>query len=86
MIATPGSLKSDTAVPVVMIPTFIERAGRAVGAAVPNCRPSPFGHLGDGNIHFNVLPPVDMGASAFAAHWPELVAAIAENRSPLAAR
>ena len=78
MIATPGSLKSDTAVPVVMIPTFIERAGQAVGAAVPNCRPSPFGHLGDGNIHFNVLPPVDMGASAFAAHWPELVAAIAE--------
>ncbi len=78
MIATPGSLKSDTAVPVAAIPAFIERAREAVVAVVPGCRPAPFGHLGDGNIHFNILPPVDMDASTFAAHWPDLVATIAE--------
>ena len=62
MIATPGSLKSDTAVPVVAIPDFVDRAGSAVGTVVPGCRPAPFGHLGDGNIHFNVLPPERMDA------------------------
>lgn len=78
MIATPGSLKSDTAVPVAAIPTFIARAGEAAAAVLPGCRSAPFGHLGDGNIHFNVLPPVGMDAPAFEARWPDLVAAIAE--------
>jgi len=78
MIATPGSLKSDTAVPVAAIPEFIDRAGEAVIAIIPSCRPAPFGHLGDGNIHFNVLPPDDMTVPAFEARWPDLIAAIAE--------
>jgi hypothetical protein len=38
-----------------------------ITAVVPGCRPAPFGHLGDGNIHFSVLPPEDMAASAFEA-------------------
>lgn len=57
MLTTPGTLKSDTAVPIAAIPAFIERAGAAASAVVPGCRPTPFGHLGDGNIHFNVLAP-----------------------------
>ncbi len=78
MIATPGSLKSDTAVPVAAIPDFIARASEAASAVVPDCRPAPFGHLGDGNIHLNVLPPPSMPPGAFVQRWPDLIAAIAE--------
>jgi FAD/FMN-containing dehydrogenase len=78
MVATPGSLKSDTAVPVAQIPAFIAQAHQAVIAAVPGCRPAPFGHLGDGNIHFNVLPPPDMAAAAFQARSGELSSVIAD--------
>ena len=78
MIATPGSLKSDTAVPIASIPEFVACAGKAVTAVVPGCRPAPFGHLGDGNIHFNVLPPEEMAAPAFEARWCDLAAVIAE--------
>lgn len=77
MIATPGSLKSDTAVPVAAIGDFVSRAAAAVEAIVPQCRPMPFGHLGDGNIHFNVLPPAGVDGVAFEAKWPDLAAAIA---------
>lgn len=57
LIAMPTCLKSDTAVPVTAIPEFIVRAGAAVAAIEPDCMPMPFGHLGDGNIHFNLLVP-----------------------------
>jgi FAD/FMN-containing dehydrogenase len=36
----------------------------------------PFGHLGDGNIHFNVQRPEDMSADTFKNHWPDLIDAI----------
>lgn len=79
MIATPGSLKSDTAVPIAAIGEFVNRAAAAVAAIVPQCRPMPFGHLGDGNIiHFNVLPPAGADGVAFEAKWPDLAAAIAD--------
>lgn len=76
MIETPGSLKSDSAVPVAAIGAFVAGAARAVELVVPGCRPVPFGHVGDGNIHFNVLPPVGMPADAFKARWADLTAAI----------
>lgn len=76
MIETPGALKGDTAVPVAEIPRFIERACLAVEAIAPGCRPAPFGHVGDGNIHFNVLPPRDGDAAAFASRHDALTAAI----------
>jgi len=78
MIATPGSLKSDTAVPVAAIPAFIARADEVATRVVPGCRPAPFGHVGDGNIHLNVLPPDGMDAAEFQKRWPDLIAAIAE--------
>jgi FAD/FMN-containing dehydrogenase len=76
MIETPGSLKSDTAVPVTAIGAFVRQAGLAVERVVPGCRPVPFGHVGDGNIHFNVLPPVNMPADDFKARWLDLTTAI----------
>jgi len=52
-----GSIKHDVSVPVSRIPEFIERAVTAVTAAYPGIRPLPFGHIGDGNIHFNFSQP-----------------------------
>jgi FAD/FMN-containing dehydrogenase len=71
-----GSIKSDVSVPVAAIPDFITRANEAVTAIVPDCRPVPFGHYGDGNIHFNVSQPVGMERAAFIARWDEVTDAI----------
>jgi FAD/FMN-containing dehydrogenase len=75
-VETPGNLKNDTSVPVAAIPAFIRGAEAATRAIVPDCVPIPFGHLGDGNIHFNLNPPPGIDPAAFVAHWPELVIAI----------
>jgi FAD/FMN-containing dehydrogenase len=79
MIDTPGSLKSDTAVPISAIAAFDAAARRAVAEVVPGCVPAPFGHVGDGNIHFNVLPPPDMAGEMFRAQWPALARAIEDT-------
>ena len=39
---------------------------------VPGCRPLPFGHLGDGNLHFNVTQPVGADKKAFLALWDDV--------------
>ncbi len=67
-----GSIKHDVAVPVSRTPEFIERAVKAVTDLVTGSRPVPFGHLGDGNIHFNVSQPVDGGQQAFLARSEEM--------------
>jgi FAD/FMN-containing dehydrogenase len=51
------SLKHDISVPVASIPAFVTQATAAVRAALPEARPVPFGHLGDGNLHFNFSVP-----------------------------
>ncbi|ARQ00368.1 FAD-binding oxidoreductase [Pseudorhodoplanes sinuspersici] len=62
-----GSIKHDVSVPVAAIPAFIEEANAAVIAAVPGARPFPFGHVGDGNIHYNVSQPEGADKAAFMA-------------------
>lgn len=52
-----GSIKHDIAVVPARMPVFLERASAAVGAVLPRVRINAFGHLGDGNIHFNLLAP-----------------------------
>jgi FAD/FMN-containing dehydrogenase len=47
------SIKHDVSVPVSAIPAFLETATAAVLKALPGARPVSFGHIGDGNIHFN---------------------------------
>jgi FAD/FMN-containing dehydrogenase len=49
-----------------------------VTSIVPGCRPAPFGHLGDGNIHFNVLPPEGASPADFQAEAGRLSSAIAD--------
>jgi FAD/FMN-containing dehydrogenase len=67
-----GSIKHDVSVPVAAVPAFIAEATAAVQALIPGCRPVPFGHLGDGNIHFNVTQPVGADKAAYVDRWDEM--------------
>ncbi|MDS9468815.1 FAD-binding oxidoreductase [Paracoccus sp. MBLB3053] len=52
-------IKHDVAVPVTRLPDFIARIEQELGMILPGLRINPFGHLGDGNVHLNLSPPVD---------------------------
>ncbi len=67
-----GSIKHDISVPVASIPAFIREARAAVEAMVPGARLVCFGHVGDGNLHFNVSQPVGMDKQAYLAHWHDM--------------
>ncbi len=71
-----GSIKHDVSVPLHATPQFLKRAIARVEALVPGCRPVPFGHLGDGNIHFNVSQPVGADKAAFLAGWDAMNEAV----------
>jgi FAD/FMN-containing dehydrogenase len=64
-----GSIKHDISVPVATVPDFIEQANAAVVKLIPGARPVPFGHLGDGNIHYNVSQPVGADTADFLGQW-----------------
>ncbi len=57
-------IKHDVSVPVSRIATFIDRANAALVAAYPGIRPCAFGHVGDGNIHYNPMAPADWSKTA----------------------
>ena len=59
------NIKHDISLPVSAIPHFIETASAALAARFPACQVVCFGHLGDGNLHFNVAPPAGMDADLF---------------------
>ena len=67
-----ASLKHDISVPVAAVPEFLNQATAAVLAAVPGARPVSFGHLGDGNIHFNFNAPAKGDGPAFLARRSEI--------------
>jgi FAD/FMN-containing dehydrogenase len=71
-----GSIKHDISVPVAAVPAFIREADAAVTALIPGARPLPFGHLGDGNIHYNVNQPVGADKGEFLKRWDEVNAAV----------
>ena len=73
-----GSIKHDVSVPVAAVPAFIAEADAAVIKLIPGSRPVPFGHLGDGNIHYNVSQPVGGNAPDFLARWHEVNAVVFE--------
>jgi D-lactate dehydrogenase (cytochrome) len=71
-----ASIKHDISVPVAAVPAFIAEANAAVTKLIPGCRPLPFGHAGDGNIHYNVTQPVDADKDEFLARWDEVSAVV----------
>jgi FAD/FMN-containing dehydrogenase len=64
-----GSIKHDVSVAVGLVPTLIREATPAVEAFAPGARVVAFGHLGDGNIHFNVSQPIGGDRQAFLDRW-----------------
>jgi FAD/FMN-containing dehydrogenase len=67
-----GSIKHDISVPVANIPAFIEEGNAAARKLIPDCRPLPFGHVGDGNIHYNISQPVGADKAAFLKRWDDM--------------
>jgi FAD/FMN-containing dehydrogenase len=66
-----GGWKHDVSVPVSQIADFIDEATAAVEKFHPGCRVSVFGHVGDGNLHYDVIPGVGEDIPAFIARWME---------------
>jgi len=66
------SVKHDVAVPVSRVPELIERAGAALAERFPGIRVVAFGHVGDGNIHYNCSKPERQQAEAFFAEAPQV--------------
>ena len=62
-----GSIKHDVSVPVSKVAEFIAKAIRTVEAVLPGIRPLAFGHVGDGNIHFNLGQPPGAETKVFMA-------------------
>ncbi|QDC02883.1 FAD-binding oxidoreductase [Mesorhizobium sp. 8] len=62
-----ASIKHDISVPVAAIPTFIERGEAAVRSVSSGARVVCFGHMGDGNLHYNISRPEDGDDEAFLA-------------------
>jgi FAD/FMN-containing dehydrogenase len=74
-----GSIKHDVSVPVAAVPAFIAEASAAVVKLMPGARPVPFGHLGDGNIHYNVSQPKSGWTTAdFLARWHDVNSVVFE--------
>src|SRR6516162_2920204 len=71
-----GSIKHDVSVPVAAVPAFIAEANEAVVKLIPGARPLPFGHLGDGNIHYNVTQPLGADKDAYLQRWDDVNAAV----------
>lgn len=67
-----GSIKHDVSVPVSSIPTFMAEADAAVMSAIPGARICAFGHMGDGNIHYNISQPVGADKQTFLDRWREI--------------
>lgn len=71
-----GSIKHDVSVPVHLVPRFLKEATEAVLKLMPDARPCPFGHMGDGNIHYNISQPAGADRQAFIDRWEEVNAAV----------
>ena len=67
-----GSIKNDVSLPLSRVAAFIDRATSAVQSALPGIRVCAFGHLGDGNIHFNLSQPKNMDRAAYMTEWERL--------------
>ena len=73
-----ASIKHDVSVPVASLPEFVEEATAAVLAIVPTGRMVAYGHVGDGNLHFNVSEPAGGDRAAFLSRELEIQSAVHE--------
>lgn len=71
-----ASIKHDISVPIASIPAFIAQAAVAVAGVCAEARVVCFGHMGDGNLHYNISQPVGMEAAAFLALYRDMNKAV----------
>ena len=71
-----GSIKHDISVPIARIPEFLERAAPVVESVCAGARPVPFGHFGDGNLHYNISQPENMDRAAYLVLWEPMADAV----------
>ncbi|MER2606349.1 MAG: FAD-binding oxidoreductase [Siculibacillus sp.] len=71
-----GSIKHDVSVPIASVAEVIAEGIRVAEELIPGIRPVPFGHLGDGNIHFNFSQPVGADKAEYLARWDALNAVV----------
>lgn len=62
-------INHDISLPVQLIPQFMEEGAKVVSSVCPDARIVSFGHLGDGNLHYNVSQPIGMDRDAYLALW-----------------
>ncbi len=67
-----GSIKNDVSVPVSKMAAFLSQADALVDSIVPGIRPMTFGHIGDGNLHYNLTQPADMDKETYLAKWHDV--------------
>lgn len=67
-----ASIKHDISLPISAIPAFADEAIKAAEQLMPGIRACPFGHLGDGNLHFNFTQPKGVSAEVFLSQWGTL--------------
>jgi FAD/FMN-containing dehydrogenase len=70
------SIKHDISVAVSKIPPFVPEGLAAMEKALPGCRPLVFGHVGDGNLHFNCQAPAGWTKPQFAPYVEPISGAI----------
>jgi FAD/FMN-containing dehydrogenase len=73
------SVKHDISVPVSRLPGFMARAEAGIGRAFPGARIVAFGHLGDGNLHYNVLPPPGIEGRRWMAERGQALTALVHD-------
>jgi FAD/FMN-containing dehydrogenase len=73
-----ASIKHDISVPVASVPDFLADATAGVRNLIPGSRPVIFGHVGDGNMHFNVSQPIGANSAEFLDRSDEVHAVVYE--------
>lgn len=66
------NIKHDISLPISVIAHFVDDAGSSLEQSFAGCRMVTFGHLGDGNLHFNVSPPIGNQDDDFLHHQAEI--------------
>jgi D-lactate dehydrogenase (cytochrome) len=73
------NIKHDISLPISSIPEFIDNTDADLGEAFPGCQVVCFGHLGDGNLHYNVAPAEGASHDAFLANQPAINRIVHDN-------
>ena len=80
------NIKHDISLPISCIADFISVTDAALATAFPGCQLVCFGHLGDGNLHYNVAPPASMTDRDFLANQDAINRIVHDQVTALAAR